>query len=162
MPYLLPSTHNLTHTVRKRMSFKENCSVAFHQLLADVETNIDSLEKCSELFENFLSQVATSPSITEERIELAILLLCVGRYQESYNIIRRIERSVAAAPDPPAVSGQDSSQEFWWGKSAPSSSHSGAASEDEDVLEEVEWLLPQPNQPATSPYQWLYIGQIFL
>ena len=142
------------------MSFKENSSAAFQQLLADVQTNIDSLEKCIELFENYLSQLAKIPSITEERLELAILLLCVGRYQESYNIIRKIERSVAAAPGPPSVFGLGSSQEFLLGKSAPSSSHSWVASEDEDVLEDMEWLLPQPNQPATSPYQWLYIGQI--
>ena len=121
------------------MSFQENSSVAFKQLLADVEHNMDSLEKSGELFENYLAEVTTHPSLISERLELAMVLLCAGRYQESYNIIRKIDL--------------DTSQEFWMGKSAPSSSNSDETSKDEDVLEDVEWLLPQLNQPATSPYQ---------
>jgi len=145
-----------------------NDNSEFKQLLADVENNMDSIEKCSELFEHFLSNVPTHPSIISERLELAILLLCVGRYQESYNIIRKIERTSASVPahtETPSGSGsgkeQGSYEEFLLGKSAPPSSpQSEEASEDEDVLEDVDWLLPQPNKPARSPYQWLYIGQI--
>ena len=142
------------------MSFKFNSNVEFTKLLAEVEDNIDSLEKCNELFENFLSHLETRPSITSERIELAVLLLCAGRYQESYNIIRKTEcNSEAEATDQPPDSDLEKIQQFWLRKSPPCSVE---ASEDEDLLEDVDWLLPQPQQPATSPYQWLYIGQIFL
>ena len=141
------------------MSIKESSSALFQQLRVDVENNIESIEKCSELFETFLCQVGANPSNSLEHLELAVLWLCVGRYQESYNIIRRMERSVAAAPDHPSTTGkkEDSRQEFFSGKSAPPPS---ANSDDEDILEDVEWLLPQPNVPATSPYQWLYIGKM--
>ena len=140
------------------MSFKFNSNVDFTKLLAEVEDNIESLEKCNELFENFLSHLETRPSLTSERIELAVLLLCAGRYQESYNIIRKTECNSEASDQLPD-SDLEKIQQFLLGKSPPCSVE---ASEDEDLLEDVEWLLPQPQQPATSPYQWLYIGQIFL
>ena len=87
------------------------------------------------------------------------MLLCAGHYQDSYNIIRRMENSVAAGPDQTSVPWKkgNSRQEFLLGKSAALSC---SISDDEDVLEDVEWLLPQPNVPATSPYQWLYIGKM--
>ena len=61
-------------------------SSEFRQLLADVENNI---EKCSELFEKFLSNIATDTSIISERLERALLLLCVGAYQASEYILPR-------------------------------------------------------------------------
>ena len=64
-------------------------SSEFRQLLADVENNIESIEKCSELFEKFLSNIATDTSIISERLERAILLLCVGAYQASEYILPR-------------------------------------------------------------------------
>ena len=108
------------------MSFKFNSNVEFTKLLAEVEDNIESLEKCNELFENFLSHLETRPSITSECIELAVLLLCAGRYQESYNIIRKTECNSEASDQPPD-SDLEKIQQFWLRKSPPCS---GEASED--------------------------------
>ena len=83
-----------------------------------------------------------------ENFELAILFLCLGRYQDSYNLSRRMEVTDITQEWPLSL------QQFLSGRQLRSSQ-----GEDLDIHEEVEWILPKPHQVPCSPYQYLFIGQ---
>ena len=119
----------------------------FSQLITDVEANIENIEKCNALFEDFLTVVRTS-SRDVDGLELAVLYLCLGRYEDSYNILRSEEQVKHTGPDVLTA---------WCPHHETRTAFLSARQV--DIQEDVEWLLPRPHQLPTSPYQYLYIGQ---
>ena len=126
----------------------------FSQLISDVEANIEDVEKCNALFEDFLTVVRTS-SRDVDGLELAVLYLCLGRYEDSYNILRSEEQVKHTVPDVLTAwcPHHETRTAFL------SARQWGGERRQGDIQEDVEWLLPRPHQLPTSPYQYLYIGQ---
>ena len=63
----------------------------FRELVSQVEANIDNTETCSKIFEEYLSAGQNDHAESSDSFEIAILLLCLGRYQDSFNILRNMD-----------------------------------------------------------------------
>lgn len=123
----------------------------FRELVTAVEDNIENIDTCHELFEDFIATFETNHEKSSESFELAMLLLCLGRYQDSFNIIRNME--VCQAYTDPQLE-FECLEDFF---SARQLTEEGAEA---DVDEDVEWLLPRPHRLPCSPYQYLFLGQV--
>ena len=121
----------------------------FRELVTEVEDNIENIDTCNELFEDYITAFETNHEKSSDSFELAMLLLCLGRYQDSFNIIRNME--VCQADTAPQV---ESLEDFFSARQL--TGERGEA----DVDEDVEWLLPRPHRLPCSPYQYLFLGQV--
>ena len=130
------------------MNLLQNHSSDFKLLVSHVESNIENLEKCNVYFKDFVSKVMANES-KSGHLELAILFLCLGKYQDSYNLARRMEVTDTTHQEWPL-----SLEQFLLATQLRPSQ-----GEDLDIQEEVDWILPKPHQIPCSPYQFLFIGQ---
>ena len=122
----------------------------FRELVTEVENNMENIDTCNELFEDFITAFETNHEKSSDSFELAMLLLCLGRYPDSFNIIRNME-----------VCQEDTAPQFESLEDFFSARQLTEERGEADVDEDVEWLLPRPHRLPCSPYQYLFLGQVY-